>query len=336
MARRRVLYGAALLAAVLFQIYSVSYLAGFLLVLAISLPLLALLLSLPAMLGTDVNVAPEARMVRRAEAARWRIEVKNRSPFPLPRLKMTVSTIQALTGARSTRRIVCKSLVNSETLEHPADTARCGVLVCSLRRIWVYDCLGLFAFPRRNAQAELTILPVWSESAPVPPPDVSAPSPAGPAGVKNSGSPEEYDLRSYRPGDALRTVHWKLSSKRGELIVREGLQPQEQVWRVTFDHFGEADAFERTLDRLYTVCSVLLSRGQRLLIQWAEPVLGTVRSASVSDGASFQAALDALLRDPAPVAGQSIDGCMPEDIPDAGSVRHIHIDAGEGDAPCQS
>ncbi len=333
---RRLLYACALASAALFEIFYPSPLAHFTLLFVLFLPVPALLLSLPAMLGTSVHIAPEARTAERAEAARWRVKITNRSFLPLSRLKMTVSAAQLLTGAHSARRVVLKSPARCETLFYPADTARCGVLSCTLEHVWVYDCLGLFSLPRRSVRAELTVLPMWRDDAPVPAPGMPAAAPGGPAGRNSGGSPEDYDLRPYRTGDALRAVHWKLSSKRDELIVREGVQPQDTLWNLTFDHFGAPEVFERVLDRLYTVGSVLLARGQRMLVQWAEPSTGAVRCMAVSDEASFLAALDTLLRDPAPGTGHSI--C--ESLPDAGAgpdaALRIHIDAGEEDAPCQS
>ena len=40
------------------------------------------------------------------------------------------------------------------------------------------------------------------------------------------GMAEDYDLREYRPGDMLNSIHWKLSSKTDKLIIREGLIPE--------------------------------------------------------------------------------------------------------------
>ena len=34
-----------------------------------------------------------------------------------------------------------------------------------------------------------------------------------------------YELRQYQSGDSLKNIHWKLSSKQDELIVREPCEP---------------------------------------------------------------------------------------------------------------
>ena len=59
-----------------------------------------------------------------------------------------------------------------------------------------------------------------------------------PAPRGRSASGEDYDLRPFREGDSLRTVHWKMSAKRDELVTRELLEDRRPVPVLTFDHFG--------------------------------------------------------------------------------------------------
>ena len=42
---------------------------------------------------------------------------------------------------------------------------------------------------------------------------------------KGSDHSEIYDLKNYAPGDDIRSIHWKLSSKADELIIREPSNP---------------------------------------------------------------------------------------------------------------
>ena len=41
------------------------------------------------------------------------------------------------------------------------------------------------------------------------------------------GYAEEHELREYRPGDMVNSIHWKLSSKTDKVIVREPLTSQD-------------------------------------------------------------------------------------------------------------
>ena len=53
-----------------------------------------------------------------------------------------------------------------------------------------------------------------------------------------SGTPG-YEHRKYIPGDSLKLINWKLSAKRGELLVRklEGAGVSEQSFALAFDNF---------------------------------------------------------------------------------------------------
>ena len=39
---------------------------------------------------------------------------------------------------------------------------------------------------------------------------------------KGTDMSEIYDLKTYYPGDDIRHVHWKLSAKTGEVLLKEG------------------------------------------------------------------------------------------------------------------
>ncbi len=53
-----------------------------------------------------------------------------------------------------------------------------------------------------------------------------------------------YEHRQYFPGDNLKLINWKLSAKRGELLVRklEGTGNAEQVFALAFDNFYFAES----------------------------------------------------------------------------------------------
>ena len=53
-----------------------------------------------------------------------------------------------------------------------------------------------------------------------------------------------YEHRKYNPGDNLKLINWKLSAKRGELLVRklEGTGNGEQLFALAFDNFHFAES----------------------------------------------------------------------------------------------
>ena len=81
------------------------------------------------------------------------------------------------------------------------------------------DLLGLFANPSSRLKSERrVVMPVFASLVAIPPVRELEASLAAPRA--GSGT-EIFGVREYRPGDALRRIHWRSSARRGELMVRE-------------------------------------------------------------------------------------------------------------------
>lgn len=327
MAHRRILYGLTLAAVFLFQITNQNYLAHFLLALCLALPLLSLLLSLPGMTGCRLRLTAEPAAVRRGEDARWTLSVENRGGLPLPRLSIRLETHSLFTGQTERRRVTLSGVVRRRPAPYPADTTHCGLLEFRAVKVRVCDYLGLFSLGCPLPEpARLLCRPVPADPGPLNLPEGQGARPA-PGSAAKRGPGEDYDLREYRPGDPMRSVHWKLSSKRDELIVREPAETLIPLPLLTFDRFGDPDLLDRTLDRLLGFCRALLAVQRPHAVLWLEgesPILRTV-----SDEKELRDCLLAILSSPAPKAGVSILD-RPELIRAGdGPVFHLHIDGRE-------
>ena len=138
------------------------------------------------------------------------------------------------------------------------------------------------------------------------------------------GPGEDYDLREYRVGDPLRSVHWKLSSKKDELVVRETLEPQQAAIVVTYDHFGPSEELDRAFAQLWALSRWLLQQDRPHHIQWASPVTGVAEDRAVDSPNALLACLELAFSTPAPLEGRSIlDGALR--LPGGGKVRHLHV-----------
>lgn len=112
-----------------------------------------------------------------------------------------------------------------EVKVHPS---RCGRITVSCRGVWVQDLLQLFTV-RTEAFA-----PVQSVIHPhrvqveveLSRTTIGAPRVDGlMQNRKGTDQREMFDIREYTPGDDIRSIHWKLSAKADELIVRQASDP---------------------------------------------------------------------------------------------------------------
>jgi len=98
MLRRRLLYGAALLAAGLFFLFFSGYFALFLLITLLALPLISLALSLPGALGSTLSLSLQPERAVRGEEGRLLLSLTFRSPFPLSRFSAALLLEHSFSG----------------------------------------------------------------------------------------------------------------------------------------------------------------------------------------------------------------------------------------------
>ncbi|MBR2053898.1 MAG: DUF58 domain-containing protein [Clostridia bacterium] len=107
----------------------------------------------------------------------------------------------------------------------PMPTLHVGAFSAELKQVNVQDMFCLFSMRKRirNQQHTYFVLP---NPYPIDKPEISL-GDEGSAALgrtqEDYNSPE--DTRAYQPGDAMKRIHWKLSSRRQELVVRRFEMP---------------------------------------------------------------------------------------------------------------
>ncbi len=259
MGSRRIVYLTGLMMGAVFHSLYGQYLSFMLLRFLIVLPFISLLVSLPAMLRVRVHLSASAASPR-GEAAAARLKMDSRFFLPVGCLSMTFSGENRFTGepVNKRRSRYWGVLKAEESLTLPSD--RCGVISCSLGRVWAWDYMGIFAIPvRRCDPAFYTVLPIPQEPKPMPELDQDSaitlkPKPGG-------GYSEEHELRPYRQGDPLNVIHWKLSSKLDEPIVREPQLMQRKRIALSVSPRSDRRELESQLDQLLYLSLDLIGKG---------------------------------------------------------------------------
>lgn len=226
--------------AYLFSLTYVGWFGAYLLWAVIILPPVLTLLSLPAIFSLKISCrVPE--QVSLGDSAELTIKFSNRRLLPVRRCSFNVKIVNLFTGETNCFNLNYGLLDDSESMLS-LPTASSGTLLCSLEDERLSSYLGLLCLrPKSQWQAKCTVLPrpkapenmASLESLP-PASQIFRPKPGG-------GYSEEHELRQYRPGDNLNSIHWKLSSKTDELIVREPMEPVESSTLVLLHTTGEID-----------------------------------------------------------------------------------------------
>ena len=172
----------------------------------------------------------------------------------------------------------------------PLDTKHCGTVDLAAAHIRLYDHLGLFVIPlRRKANVSVTVLP--RPAAPDPIPKLFDYAAYDLRPKRGGGFSEEHELRPYREGDAIVSVHWKLSGKLDSLIVREPMVPRLKPVTLLFDLAGKPDALDAAFDELSWLSERLCAAHLTHIVQYYDHH-DRLRSERIAD----RAALDRLLR----------------------------------------
>lgn len=303
---RRLLYGVALAAALLFQITNENYLACFLLALCVALPLLSLALSLPGMLKCRLELLAEPSAVDRGGRGGWALSVSAFAGLPLARLSVRMTRENLLTGERERGRLRLTGVARRLPTDLPAPTEHCGLLELRADRVWVCDYLGLFALRLPPPPpARIVCRPIPARREPVEAPEGQGARPSSKSASRR-GPGEDYELRDYRPGDPLRSVHWKLSSKWDELIVRDRADTVAPLPLLTIDRFGPPEELDALLDQLTGMSRALLGVQRPHAVLWLDGA-GEPQLHTVSDEREYLECLLALLSQPAPTSGPALD-----------------------------
>ena len=280
------LYLAVLLGSVVFYWAYQQWLAWLLLVTVLILPLLILVVSLPAMLSMRLRIRCAGLLEIGMEE---RPEFLVRCVLPVPPHRGRIRVTRTITGENWNLK-----------LGDALPTEHCGQLVCKLQKVYVYDYLCLFRLPvyRKENGAAIVRPAAMAVNAL---PDLEQymarawrPKPGG-------GFAENHELRLYRPGDNLNQVHWKLTAKTGKLVIREAMEPHKGLVLLTMDLLGSGEELDRKFGRLLWIGRHLLQQG---LSYELHALTGSgIQTWEITHETQLQKAVDRLLCQPPAQSG---------------------------------
>lgn len=232
---RRIWYLVSLAGCIVFYICYQEWLSWIALAAVLGLPWLSLLLSLPAMVTFRPQIQAPAWVTLGEEV---QVNLTGNSRYPVPPFRGKLHLERKLTGDSWHHRAAAKL-----SADH------CGAITATPEKLRLCDYLGLFRFPTRGVtQLRILVRPV-----PVPlenMPDLEAFRTRSWKPKAGGGFAENHEMRHYRPGDPLNQVHWKLTAKTGDLIIREPMEPERERMLVTLDLMGTPGQLDRKLGQL--------------------------------------------------------------------------------------
>lgn len=211
------------------------------------------------------------------------VRVVNRSLLPAARVLCRVTARNELTGAQSERVVALSSAAHSEESGSVClRSAYCGGVCVCVENAWVTDALGLIPVRvRAGTHTRLTVLPdSFAARMRIPPcaPD-DADSVFYHPDRPGLDASEPFQLRPYRHGDDVRRIHWKLSSKLDETVVRDGSEPVVRRLLLFWDKTAAPSgvAMDTLAEAVVSVARALVESGAGCTLGWTG-----------QDGAAFE------------------------------------------------
>lgn len=260
----RLLYLAALLGAVVFHAFYTGWFSWYLLMMALAAPLVSLLMTAASLHKATVRIDMPERVLR-GEKALLTIEVE-RGRIAVPAVWAKIEITRSSDGAKDSRG--CELSASAQNVMK-LPTRHCAVVSCLVSKCAVLDYLRLFRLPvRTQFGGAAAVMP--RPKQPEPPPDLSKFQSVAFTIKRSGGYAEVHEFREFRPGDSMRDVHWKLSSKTGELIVREPQEPEVGSVVVSLDLARSPKENDFLLDRAAWVCRWLIENGVEHVLCWSQ------------------------------------------------------------------
>lgn len=284
-----------------------GYLSFLLLLLTIFFPFFSFFISLYSMLKVKVSMQYMPTTVKKGEPlnAVLRIDTFSRLPVPMIIIKYFEYNKTFCTDKEKSTLILYDCAASDVTVH--LDTSHIGCMYFEVLKIKVYDYTGLFCIPIKPPEVRSTfILPNLTPLVPMP---VLPMDKVGGKGLKpkpGGGFAEDYDLREYRIGDPLNSIHWKLSSKLDELIVREPLISEKGKIFICMDLFGTPEDMDSTFGQLFYIAYVLLKRMIEFHICWYGQD-GNLKMVEIAERDDLFKFVVAAFSEPIPKEGKTID-----------------------------
>ena len=247
----RLIYILTLALSFVFYLLYPPWFSWYLFVLVLLMVPIDLIISLPGMLKKGIVMSIPAVLEKGDDAVLKLITTSNKT-YPI---RCIIAKLRVTGDSFSTScRIKC-SPENGSQREVTIDTSHSGITVFYLKKIKTVSLLGLFSLPLNiKGSGSVLILP-----PPVKPKDTMAlqhgtslrPKPGG-------GFSEEHDMRIYRQGDPIRSIHWKVSAKYDSLVIREPLEPPPHSRLVHAQRWNNEIERDIILGRLRWVTEYLL------------------------------------------------------------------------------
>lgn len=256
MIKNILIYIAVLAISFSFAVFYYAWFSNFLLIVVVCLPVLSLICSLPFMIYSAVKgFSLYAPKVMNTDSLPYlKLVAKSKYGFFCPLLKIRLYTNNHFSGKSKKINFKYSGLAGKPVNIELAQLGKnCGLIECKTKWLKVYDMLGIFFIPVKfRYNTETLIVPkaefikddIFSDKQAI----------IGYKKKSGGGFSDDYEIRGYRNGDSMKNVHWKLSAKNDNLMVKEPSLPIYKNFKIMLILTDNAESNNIVMAKFAGVC----------------------------------------------------------------------------------
>ena len=194
--------------------------------------ILSLVLTLIAAKSLSVSISTDTELIAKGESINCTVKFTNRFYLPVPIAEIEIGSTPHLSQGEISVYKCALAGKSSNTIKIPLKAVHGGMAKISVKRAAISDFLGILTFPLSIPEEEMTFKAAIYPNIPDVPvqtdflkttnrftstddeEEESNETSAIPTGMPG------YDHREYVPGDPIKRINWKLSSKRDIYMIR--------------------------------------------------------------------------------------------------------------------
>lgn len=266
-------------------VFYIMYLWDFALVLlitVITIPVVMLISTLIARKNIDVEFAVKNDTALKKENFPIQIKITNRSIFPVGKAEAYIEYSNLFSNETNTFNLLMPiQSRNSQNISFKLSSRYCGIIRIKCNYINIYDPLKIFRFKvGKNIHKEIAVMPEGYEiNGSICSTDRINDESNKFSEYKAGDDPSEiFDLREYNIGDKLNRIHWKLSSKRDDFIVKDYSLPVDipcmLFLNLKVDSKYRLPVFDTLVETLVSISQFMLENERLHSIVYYNPEAG--------------------------------------------------------------
>ena len=252
------------------------------------------------------EIVSVVHVARKGEPIPISVQLHNPTIFPVTYLKLYLTYRNAYSPQVYKKSFLVSLDSKTKTMVYCNITSEfAGNLEVSLKAIKIYDYLKMFSLRKKQrGEVKVAVLPNYYELTEsdfylqnrnvVESDNFST--------VKSGDDPSEvFAIREYREGDRLQRIHWKLSMKQDQLMIKEFADPLNCSVLLLLDLYAPEEEnpliyMDALMECALSLSYSLFTAGQLHYFSWYDNKQGYCKRVRVSQERDFFEAVDGILQ----------------------------------------